>query len=81
MFLYNACMRKTAKRETSKRDYLQLRIPRAEKRGAALIEKLARISEVNGLSLNDVANMAVAAGLPMVETKLNELQELERLPA
>ena len=37
--------------------------------------KLKAIAEKNGLSLNDVASMAIAVGTPMVETKLRELHE------
>lgn len=36
-------------------------------------EKLKIIAEKNGLSLNDVASMCIAAGIPMVETKLGEI--------
>lgn len=58
-------------------DFLQFRIKRNEKRGAELIEKLQKIAQVNGLSANDVANMSIAAGLNIVETKLRELHEPE----
>jgi hypothetical protein len=37
--------------------------------------KLKRIAAANGLSLNDVATMALAAGMNMVETKLREIHE------
>lgn len=70
-------MSKNSKRGQSGKDFLQFRVPRADQRGAALIQKLEKIAEVNGLSLNDVANMAVAAGLPMVETKLREIHAPE----
>ncbi len=63
------------KNKPAKKDFLQLRIDRDEKRGAELSAKLKKISDATGLSLNDVANMAVAAGLPMVETKLREIHE------
>jgi len=39
--------------------------------------KLKKIAEQNGLSLNDVATMALAAGMNMVETKLREIHEPE----
>lgn len=65
------------KTEKKKPETLQIRIPRDDKRGSELAEKLQKIAEVNGLSLNDVANMAVAAGLGMVERKLQELREPE----
>lgn len=35
--------------------------------------KLKRIAQANGLSLNDVATMCLAAGLPTVENKLHEI--------
>lgn len=56
---------------------LQLRISREEKRGADLAEKLEKIAKTNGLSINDVANLAVAAGLSMVEQKLSELKQTQ----
>lgn len=62
-------------KKRSNNDFLQLRIPRDQKPGAELIAKIEKIAEVNGLSLNDVANMAVAAGLGMVERKLREIKE------
>jgi hypothetical protein len=40
-------------------------------------EKLKTIAKKNGLSINDVASMALAAGMPMVETKLREIHEPE----
>jgi hypothetical protein len=40
-------------------------------------KKLKIIAEKNGLSLNDVASMAIAAGMPMIETKLREIHEPE----
>ena len=39
--------------------------------------KLKKIAQVNGLSLNDVATMALAAGMNMVETKLGEIRNPE----
>jgi hypothetical protein len=68
-------MSNKSKAPKSGEDFLQFRVKRAEKRGAELIAKLEKISETNGLSMNDVANMAIAAGLPMVETKLREIHE------
>ena len=68
-------MSKNTTQKSGRKDFLQFRVPTDQKRGAELIAKLERISQVNGLSLNDVANMAVAAGLPMVETKLREIHE------
>lgn len=74
---YTAHMSKNSKSPKSGEDFLQFRIKREEKRGAELIEKLKKIAEVNGLSVNDVVNMSVAAGLPTVETKLREIHEPE----
>ncbi len=68
-------MSKNTTQKSGRKDFLQFRVPTDQKRGAELIAKLEKISQVNGLSLNDVANMAVAAGLPMVETKLREIHE------
>jgi hypothetical protein len=65
------------KNREQKVDPLQLRIPRDEKRGAELAAKLQKIAVRNGLSLNDVANMAVAAGLGIVERKLAEIHSEE----
>jgi hypothetical protein len=44
-------------------------------------EKLKTIAARNGLSLNDVASMAVAAGLNMVDGKLREIHEPEKQAA
>lgn len=38
-------------------------------------EKLKAIAFKNGLSLNDIATLCLAAGVPMVETKLREIHE------
>jgi hypothetical protein len=65
---------KKPKKGASGRDWLQLRISRDEKPGAELIAKIEKVAQSSGLSMNDVANMAVAAGLQMVETKLREIQ-------
>lgn len=35
--------------------------------------KLKRVAQANGLSLNDVATMCLASGLPKVEEKLHEI--------
>jgi hypothetical protein len=59
------------------KDFLQLRVARDEKRGQELISKMEKIAEKNGLSLNDVANMSMAAGLNMVDAKLREIHEPE----
>lgn len=76
--MYVNCIHsKQMKTEKKKPETLQIRIPRDDKRGSELAAKLQKIAEVNGLSLNDVANMAVAAGLGMVERKLQELREPE----
>jgi hypothetical protein len=68
-------MTSNKKKNGSGKDFLQVRIVRDESRGANLISKIEKISKTNGLSLNDVANLALAAGLPMVETKLSEIHE------
>jgi hypothetical protein len=60
---------------------MQIRVCRDNRRGAELAAKLQKIAEVNGLSLNDVANMAMAAGLPMVEMKLEEIHEAPEVKA
>lgn len=62
------------KKAAEKREALQLRIPRDEKLGAELVAKLEKIAEANGLSLNDVGNLAVAAGLSIVEKNLTALR-------
>lgn len=54
---------------------LQIRIVPDDERRRNLIEKLQIIAEANNLSVNDVANMAVSAGLPVVEQKLGEILE------
>jgi hypothetical protein len=66
------------KKGSSGKDYLQLRISRDDQLGAQLIQKIEKVATTNGLSLNDVANMAVAAGLNMVETKLREIVQPSR---
>jgi len=40
-------------------------------------EKMKVIASKNGLSLNDVASMCLAAGMPMVERKLSEIHHPE----
>ena len=61
--------------EKKKPELLQIRVDRDDKRGSDLAAKIEKIAAVNGLSMNDVANLAMAAGLPMVETKLREIHE------
>lgn len=39
--------------------------------------KMILIAKKNGLSLNDVASLCLAAGLVKVETKLDEMREPE----
>lgn len=56
---------------------IQPLIPLQVKTREEVRKKLKTIADKNGLSLNDVASMAIAAGVPMVETKLNELHEPE----
>ena len=68
-------MSKNRSTDSGRKDFLQFRVPTDEKRGAELVAKIEKISQSNGLSLNDVANMALAAGLNMVETKLREIHE------
>lgn len=41
-------------------------------------EKLKQLAVRNALSINDVANMAIAAGLNLVEMKLREIHEPEK---
>jgi hypothetical protein len=38
-----------------------------------VLEKMRKIAEVNGLSMSDVANMCLAGGLNIVESKLSEI--------
>lgn len=68
-------MSNKSKAPKSGEDFFQFRIKLKDKRGSELAEKLKKISEVNGLSMNDVVNMSIAAGLPAVETKLREIHE------
>lgn len=66
------------KKPDRKLDYLQIRIPTDDKRGAELVSRLEKVAGANGLSINDAANLAVAAGLNMVETKLKEIHEPQK---
>ena len=50
-------------------------IPFQVKARAEVRDKLKMIAAKNGLSLNDVASMCLAAGTNMVETKLREIHE------
>lgn len=50
-------------------------IPFQVKTRSEVREKLKAIAVKNGLSLNDVATMCLAAGMPMVERKLTEIHE------
>jgi hypothetical protein len=56
-------------------------IPLQVKMREEVREKLKRIAVTNGLSLNDVATMSIAAGLNMVETKLREIHQPEKVAA
>jgi hypothetical protein len=71
--MYIAYIANMSNKPSSKKASLQLRIQRADKRGSELAEKLEKIASVSGLSVNDVANMSVAAGLGIVERKLKEI--------
>lgn len=51
------------------------RIPLQVKPREETREKLKQLAEANGLSLNDIATMCLASGLPMVEKKLREIHE------
>lgn len=44
-------------------------------------ENLKRVAAINGLSLNDVGTMAIAAGLGVVEAKLSEIHSRELVAA
>ena len=48
-------------------------IPMQVKARGDVREKLIRVAAANGLSLNDVATLAMSAGLSLVEQKLAEL--------
>lgn len=61
----------------SSKSPLQIRVPTTDKPGAELAAKLGTISEKSGLSLNDVCNLCLAAGLPMVEKNLGALRNPE----
>lgn len=68
---------RSKKRPSASERYMQLRVPQDNKAGAELVEKIRKISAASGLSLNDVANMCVAAGLGIVERKLTEIRTPE----
>jgi hypothetical protein len=68
-------------KDSKKAGPLQLRVPRDEKRGAELAARLEKIAETNGLSINSLANLCLAAGLPIVEPKLRDLHEHEQAAA
>jgi len=67
-------------RKTHQKPPLQFRIVRDDPRGAELAAKIEKIAEVNSLSVNDVANLAVAAGLAIVTNKLREIHEPQAEP-
>lgn len=50
-------------------------IPFQVKTKGDLRDRLKALAAKNGLSLNDIATMCLAAGIPMVETKLREIHE------
>jgi hypothetical protein len=50
-------------------------IPFQVKTKGDLRDRLKTLAVKNGLSLNDIATMCLAAGIPMVETKLREIHE------
>jgi len=62
---------KTANKPDNKTIPLQIRV------GEDTREKLKVIAEKNGLSLNDIATMCLAAGLNKVSVKLDEINSPE----
>lgn len=42
-----------------------------------IVEKIKKIAVINGLSMSDVANMCLASGLNIVETKLDEINQVK----
>lgn len=69
---YHAFKMKNAKNEKASAAPL---IPLQIKLRPETRAKLKIIAERNGLSLNDVGSMAIAAGTNIVETKLGEIHE------
>lgn len=55
----------------------QFRIDPKEPREAELLKKLQKASEATALSMNQLAALAVAAGLPAVVTSLSKLHDPE----
>jgi hypothetical protein len=70
---YHSRMRKNNKPETQPAQ----RIPFQVKAREDVRTKLQILAKANGLSLNDVATMCLALGLPRVERKLNEIHNPE----
>lgn len=68
-------MKKASGRTDSKTIPLQIRV------GEDTREKMKFIAEKNGLSLNDIATMCLAAGLNRVASKLDEIGEPEKQAA
>lgn len=61
----------------AKQDGPEPLIPLQLKLRDELRAKLKKIAATNGLSLNDVGSMCIAAGVPMVEAKLSEIHNPE----
>lgn len=52
---------------------MQFKISQDDERGKVLVGKINQIAKKNGLSPTDIAKLALAAGLPMVESKMGEI--------
>ncbi len=51
----------------------EIRIPFQVKTRGETREKLQRLAQANGLSLNDIATLCLISGMPLVEKKLREI--------
>ena len=66
---------------TAAEKYMQLRISRRSAPGQLAIEKIEEVATFSGLTMNDIASQAVAAGLPTIESKLREIHKAALEPA
>jgi hypothetical protein len=75
LFAYLSIMSNKSKSGREKKATLQIRIDPGDELGAQLAAKLEKVADANGISVNAAANLAVAAGLNILETKLKEVRE------
>ena len=67
--------------KTAAEKYMQLRISRTSALGRQTIVNMRSVSASSGLSLNHLAELALAAGMPTVAVNVREIEEAAMEPA